>query len=186
MKTLLLLIFTPKKGALNFQNRYRDDLYKEGMFLAFLYAIIFSFNSIFQPSESLILSILGQIISLCLWLLTCMILSFIIYKIGAWLNGNSNYKETFTLLMYAFFPIFFSRLIVEFLINPDIRNYEFNTPTVRNCIVILSWIISLRMLLIGFIKIYQINFTKALIVISPILFIFCFLFYPLIHYYLTN
>ncbi|CAL2103143.1 conserved membrane protein of unknown function [Tenacibaculum sp. 190130A14a] len=172
MKTLLLLIFSPKKGALNFQNRFRDDLYKEGMFLAFLYGIVHALRplEIFNNQDHLMFPrALGKIWEICLYLLTFMVLSFIIYKIGQFFKGNANYKETFALLMYTYFPIFCCGLFLDFLNNPYLYNFEFNTNLFKASIFILSWLLSIRALLIGIKKIYDLNLKKAFITILPIL-----------------
>lgn len=173
MKTLLLLILSPKNGGTNFQNRFRDDLYKEGFFLAFLYGVVYALNSASEISNDETFFIFSdffeKIIKICLWLLACTTLSFIIYKIGSFLKGNSNYKETFALLMYTYFPIFCCGLILGLLKHPYLYSFEFNTIFFRYSIYILSWLISLRALFIGVIEIYSIDFKKAIITILPVL-----------------
>ncbi|KAB1159554.1 MULTISPECIES: YIP1 family protein [Tenacibaculum] len=173
MKTLILLILSPNNGAINFQNRFRDDLYKEGIFLAFLYGIIYSFNSesVVPDDKTLLIyfKLFEKIIQVCLWLLISTTLSFVIYKLGLFLKGNSYYKETFALLMYSYFPIFCYVFILNLLNHPHLYNSEFSTYYFKTLLFIISWFISLRTLLIGFKEIYNISLKKAIIVILPIL-----------------
>ena len=84
-------------GEVTFKNNDLFDLNieeraQEGMFLAFLYGIIYSFNSesVVPDDKTLLIyfKLFEKIIQICLWLLISTTLSFIIYKLGLFLKGN--------------------------------------------------------------------------------------------------
>ncbi|WP_422091349.1 YIP1 family protein [Tenacibaculum ovolyticum] len=172
MMTPILLLFNIKKGFIRFEEKYIDELYKESFITAIFYGIILSVQQdAFNKTETLILNAFLFIISVCLWLLLVTLFSYFTYKMVIFFKGEISYEETFSLLVYAYFPIFLLSLLMFFLRNPNLEYYDFNTIHFRNLITILINFISFRILFKGLKRISKISFAKTIIVTLPVLLI---------------
>ena len=117
MKSLIFTLFFTKKGLSLLDEEFEDDLYRKSILIFCAYGIIrFIFNfeqkshkfGIFINLFELILSVLFSIIA-------GMLFSYILYKIGNWIKGESNLIEVFSLFSYSFVPIIIGLIVSELL-----------------------------------------------------------------------
>ncbi|PKH51732.1 hypothetical protein CXF68_14030 [Tenacibaculum sp. Bg11-29] len=183
----ILLLFNIKKGLIKFEEKYIDELYRESFITSVFYGIILSFQQdLFNKTENLILNIFLFIISICLLLLLAILFSYFTYKMIVFFKGEIYYEETFSLLVYSYFPMFLLSLLMFFLKNPDLEHFDFNTIHFRNLITILISFISFRILFKGLKRICKISFVKTVIVTLPILLIPTIFFIYIIYLYSFN
>jgi len=168
MKSLLLTLISTKKGLNVLDEEFEDDLYRKSLLIFGVYGIvkfIIDFNQ--QTNEKgFFLNLLEFGMFIIFSIIIGLIFSYIVYQVGKWINGKSNFIEIFSLLAYSYFPIIIGLIIIGILKKTEYEIGNFNNINLRNFILFLSWLFSIKIIFQGLIKFNKYGIKKAILNLS--------------------
>lgn len=169
MKSIVLTLFNTKRGLELLDNEFEDDLRRKSAVIFGIYAIVQFLFDFDQEKEvnGFIFNFFELVLTIFLSIGVGMLSSYILFKIGQWLDGKANYVEIFSLWAYTFLPIIIGLIMVGVLKKNIFFVHDYNTPYLRNFILYISWFLSLKILVQGMIKFNQYSIKKAILNISP-------------------
>lgn len=181
MKSLLLTLISTKKGLSVLDEEFEDDLERKSLFIFGVYGIvifIFDFDKYYHE-KGFFLNLLEFGMCILLSIIIGLIFSFILYQVGKWIKGKSNFIEVFSLFAHSYFPIIIGLIVIMILKKIDYEILSFNYFSLRNFILFLSYFFSIKIIFQGLIKFNKYGVKKAIFNLS-ILIVFVIGFYFLL------
>ena len=168
MKSLLLTLISTKKGLNVLDEEFEDDLQRKSLFIFAVYGIVkFILDFDEQTKEKgFLLNLLEFGMSILFSIIIGLTFSYILYKVGKWINGKSNFIEIFSLFAYSYFPIIIGLIIVGILKKTEYEIGNLNNINIRNFILFLSWLFSIKIIFQGLIKFNKYGIKKAILNLS--------------------
>ena len=175
---MFYLIFRISKGLEIIDNEYEETLYRRSILLFIVYGVLtFLSTKGLQDQSNFLLEFLRLILSVAFSFFFGLIASFLLFKLGKLFGGEATFTETCVLYTYTLVPQMLLISIIWFLIN---TNYWSSTSISRNAIILLFTGISLKILLIGLVKLNKFSYLNgvavllifATLVMSSIAFLF--------------
>ncbi|MHA7944599.1 YIP1 family protein [Formosa sp. 3Alg 14/1] len=168
MKSLLLTLISTNKGLNVFDEEFEDDLYRKSLLIFGVYGIvkfIFDFNE--QTNEKgFFINLFEFAMSILFSIIIGHIFSYILYKVGNWIKGKSNYIEIFSLLAYSYFPFIIGLIIIGILKKTEHEIGSLININLRIFILYLSWFFSIKILYQGLMKFNKYGMKKAIFNLS--------------------
>jgi len=168
MKSLLLTLISTKKGLNLLDEEFEDDLYRKSLIIFGFYGIvkfIFDFNE--QTNDKgFFLNLFEFGLSIIFSIIIGHIFSYILYQVGKWINGKSNFIEIFSLFAYSYFPMIIGIIIIGILNKTEYEIVNFNNINLRNFILFLSLLFSIKIIFQGLIKFNKYGIKKAILNLS--------------------
>ncbi|MBL4644168.1 MAG: YIP1 family protein [Flavobacteriaceae bacterium] len=158
MKSLLLTLFYTKKGLNILDEEFEDDLFRKSLLLFCAYGIV-NFIVEFKPEDEengFLLNLVFLTISILGFVIVGMVFSYILYKIGKWINGKAKYIDIISLFAYALLPLFIGLITVRLF--KKFEHIEF--------VIYLSRIISIKILYQGLVKFNKYGILKTILNLS--------------------
>jgi tetrahydromethanopterin S-methyltransferase subunit G len=147
---------------------FEDDLHRKSLLIFGVYGIvkfIFDFNE--QTNEkAFFLNLFEFGISILFSIIIGLTFSFILYQVGKWMKGKSNFIEIFSLFSYSYFPIIIGLIIVGILKKTEYEIWNFNNTDLRNFVLFLSLLFSIKIIFQGLIKFNKYGTKKAMLNLS--------------------
>jgi len=167
LKAALYILFQTKKGLEILENEYEDVLYRKGILIYGIYGFVDYLFKKGIPNQSISYGyFFGLFVGIMLSIIFGLLGGQILHFIGKLLKGKANSVEIFSLLSYANIPIIIAFILVGILRGNSFVDLSFNNDDTRNIIMYVSWIIYLKILIIGLIKYNKYSFLKSLINLS--------------------
>lgn len=168
MRSLWLTLISTKKGLNLLDEEFEDDLYRKSILIFSIYGIvkiIIDFDE--QDNENgFFLNLVELSISILSFIVIGFLFSYILYQVGKWINGKSNFIEILSLVAYSYFPIIIGLLVIEILQKTEYQIENFNNINLLNLILILSWFFSIKIIFRGVIKFNKYGIKKAIFNLS--------------------
>ncbi len=155
MKSLLLTLFYTKKGLNILDEEFEDDLFRKSLLLFSTYGIV-KFIFEFKPEDEgngFLLNLVFLTISILGFVIVGMVFSYLLFKIGKWINGKAKYIDIITLFAYSLFPLFIGLITVGLF--KRFEHIEF--------VIYLSWMFSIKILYQGLVKFNRYGITKTIL-----------------------
>ena len=168
MKSLLLILISTKKGLNILDEEFEDDLHRKSLMIFGIYGIvkfIFDFNE-HTNEKGFFLNLFEFGMSILFSIIIGFIFSYILYQVGKWIKGKSNYIEIFSLFAYSYFPIIIGLIIIGILKKTEYEMENYNNINLGNFILYLSWFFSIKIIFQGLIKFNKYGIKKAVLNLS--------------------
>jgi hypothetical protein len=166
MKSLLLTLFSTKKGLNLLDEEFEDDLYRKSLFIFGVYGIVKFIFDFDNNENGFFLNLLDFGVSILFSIIIGMLFSYILYAIGKWLKGKSNYIEILSLFAYSYLPIIISFSIIGILKKIEYAESISNKMNVGNFILILSYLFTIKIIFQGLLKFNKYGINKAILNLS--------------------
>ena len=155
-------------------DEYEDDLYKKSILIFGIYGLVSLLTNakIAQEPIKFFFSLFELLIGILVSILIGMAISFLLYKLGKWIGGKATSTEILAVVSYSYIPVIIVLAVVNLLKQTGVFTVTINTANVRNTILLLSCLLSLKILVMGMIKFNRYSFVKGLINASPIIVFF--------------
>ena len=183
MKSLLLTLFYTKKGLNILDEEFEDDLFRKSILIFCFYGLVKFILDFEQQSNEVgfFLNLFGLVMSVLLSVIMGMLFSYILYKLGKWIKGKSNYIEIFSLYAYSFLPIIIGLIVVGILKKTEYLEANYNNINLINLLLLLSCLLSIKILFQGLIKFNKYGIKKAILNLSILIGLIIGLFFLLPH-----
>lgn len=168
MKSLLLTLFSTKRGLKILDEEFEDDLYRKSLLIFGVYGMIQFITDFEQEAyENGILQIFLEFgLSILFSIIVGLIFSYMLYQVGKWFNGNSNFIEIFSLLAYSYFPIIIGLIIIIIFKETNYEIGGIKNTSLFNFILLLSWLLSGKIIFQGLLKFNDYGIVKAILNLS--------------------
>ncbi len=171
MKTIFHILFNTPKGLKFLDEQYEDDLYRGSLVIFVLTGLVsFISNFDFLEESKFLIALLFLVLTICAYIILGMVYAFILHRIGRLLKGEASFTEVCSLYAYSLIPQIL--LFIVFLIIDNLHHFYLDTELVNSQIVkksllIVTSIISVKILVQGMIKFNRYNMLRAIINILP-------------------
>jgi len=164
VKIFLNLLFNTSKGLNLLDEKYEDDLYRKSIFLFIVLGVVSYLSGFDLMEESRFLKgIFILFVVTILYVFLGLIYSFILLKIGRLLKGKATYTEVCSLFSYSLMPFVLSLVLIWIMNNAHHFFYEnrLNIPVLKKLILVISSLLSVKILLQGLIKFNNYSLLKG-------------------------
>ena len=169
MKSLLLTLFSTKKGLNLLDEEFEDDLYRKSLFIFGAYGIVKFILDFDNNENGFFLNLFDFGISIIFSVIIGMLFSYILYTTGKWLKGKSNYIEILSLFAYSYLPIIIGFSIIGILKKNEYVESISNKINVGNIFLILSYLFTIKIIFQGLIKFNKYGVKKAILNLSMLI-----------------
>lgn len=167
MKSVFLILFSTKRGLDYLDKQDELDLNIKSIFLLLFYGMTVFFL-IIDLKMVLINPFLDLMFIISIFIFLGLLMSLILHRINMWLIGSGSFSDVFAIISHASVPFILCFISVFFLKKILFLNPPFNLVV----FYYLSWIISAKILIQGFLKYNNLDLTKMIINLSPVILLY--------------
>lgn len=164
MKSVFLIIFNTKHTLEYLDSQDEIDLNIKSMFLFFYYGMVVYFLNV-EIETTLIDPFWDMIFVTSLFVFLGILKSLGLHKMNMWLKGNGSYADIQAIISHASIPIIISLSMIFFSKRIFFKDLSFDW----RILYYLSWILTIKILIQGFLKYNNSNYRKTILNISPLL-----------------
>lgn len=173
MKSVWLILFNQRKAFERIDKTYNDELNRKSIYLFSAYAIarfIYDYDPWRNP-DGIIYNLFLLLLVVGISILIFMVLSVLITWIGRKLNGVAKKEDIESIIAHSLIPVIIGLLVVWWLKKSTLSIENWNGSYLRNSLLIISWLFSLKILVSGVKYFNKFTYAKSLITILPIVLI---------------
>ncbi|MDO6739408.1 YIP1 family protein [Wenyingzhuangia sp. 2_MG-2023] len=169
MNSFIQIFINSKKAFKNIENDFSDELHTKSIIVFVIYGLLSFIEkfSIENKKEGFFLQFSLLIMKVSLTILILLLFSYLIYWIGKKLKGVAEYIDIESVVAHSLIPLIISSIIILVLKKTIIFDSNWNNEYLRNSVIIITNLISLRILYLGSKRFNKFSLKKSLISISP-------------------
>lgn len=164
MKSVFLILFKTRHTLTYLENQDAITLNIKSIFLLFYYGMVTFFLNV-DTKTTLINPFFDMVFVVSLFIFFGVLKSLGLHKINTWLNGNGSYANIQAIISHTSIPITLSLSIIFFAKKFFLKDFDFDWKI----IYYLSWIFAIKILIQGFLKYNNSNYSRMILNISPLI-----------------
>ena len=165
MKSLVLTLISTKKGLSLLDKEFEDDLLRKSLLIFSVYGIVkFILDFDEQTNKKVFfLNLIEFGMSILFSVIIGLFFSYVLYRVGKWMKGESNFIEIFSLFAYSYFPIIIGVIVIGILKKAEYKTGSFSHIDLQKLILVLSWVLFIKIIFQGLIKFNKYGIKKAIL-----------------------